>query len=69
MASIGNVAVKIGVTAEPSREFGMIAGALGFFRVVPCPECAYVGTHKCPIKDDIKYMAFCSFGDRRDDAD
>ena len=71
MATIGNVAVKIGVTAEPSDEFCDVARALGFVRVVPCFDCVYAGTPECPMKvkgkDGMKYRAcFCSQG-RRDD--
>ena len=64
---IGSVSVKIGVTAEPSDEFSDVAHALGFVRVVPCSDCAYRGTHDCPIKDGAEYMAFCSSGRKRDD--
>lgn len=64
---IGSVSVKIGVTAEPSKEFSDVAYALGFVRVVPCFDCAYRGTHDCPIKDSAEYMAFCSNGRKRDD--
>ena len=66
---IGSVSVKICVTAEPSNEFSDVANALGFVRVVPCFDCAYRGTHDCPIKDDEKtrkYMAFCSDGRKCD---
>lgn len=51
---IGSVSVKIGVTAEPSDEFSDIAHALGFVRVVSCFDCAYRGTHDCPIKDGVE---------------
>ena len=64
---IGSVSVKIGVTAEPSHEFSDVAYALGFVRVVPCFDCAYRGTHDCPIKDGTEYMSFCSSGRKRDD--
>ena len=64
---IGSVSVKIGVTAEPSDEFSDVAHALGFVRVVPCSDCAYRGTHDCPIKDSAECMAFCSIGRKRDD--
>ena len=64
---IGSVSVKIGVTVEPSHEFSDVAYALGFVRVVPCFDCAYQGTHDCPIKDGAEYMAFCSRGRKRDD--
>ncbi|MGO5267819.1 hypothetical protein ACTQ1D_03945 [Parafannyhessea umbonata] len=64
---IGSVSVKIGVTAEPSDEFSDVAHALGFVRVVPCSDCAYRGTHDCPIKDSAEYVAFCSSGRKSDD--
>lgn len=64
---IGSVSVKIGVTAEPSDEFRDVAYALGFVHVVPCSDCAYRGTHDCPIKDSAEYMAFCSSGRKSDD--
>lgn len=64
---IGSVSVKIGVTAEPSEGFRDVAYALGFVRVVPCFDCAYQGTQKCPVRDGAEYMAFCSNGRRRDD--
>lgn len=60
--TIGNVAVKIGVTVEPSDEFCNVAQALGFVRVVPCSDCVYQGTPDCAMKDGVKYMAFCSNG-------
>ena len=66
-SEIGSVSVKIGVTVEPSDEFSEVAHALGFVRVVPCSDCAYRGTHDCPIKDGAEYMAFCSSGRKRDD--
>lgn len=66
-SEIGSVSVKIGVTAEPSDEFRDVAYALGFVRVVPCFDCAYRGTHDCPIKDGTEYMSFCSSGRKRDD--
>ena len=65
--TIGNVAVKIGVTVEPSSEFEQIAYALGFVRVTRCYECALCGTSMCPIKDGASYVAFCSYGERKDD--
>lgn len=64
---IGNVAVKIGVNVEPTREFSDVAYALGFFRAVPCHDCAHQGTPDCPMKDGVKYMDFCSNGRKRDD--
>lgn len=67
---IGGVAVKIGVTVEPSEEFSDVARALGFVRVVPCFDCAYAGTPDCPMedRDSVKYTAFfCSHGRKRDD--
>ncbi len=66
-SEIGSVSVRIDVTAEPSDEFSDVAYALGFVRVVPCFDCAYQGTHDCPIKDSAEYMAFCSNGRKRDD--
>lgn len=65
--TIGNVAVKIGVTVEPSSEFEQIAYALGFVRVTRCYECALCGTPMCPIKVESSYVAFCSYGERKDD--
>lgn len=67
--SIGNVSIKIGVTAEPSEEFSDVAHALGFVRVVPCFDCEFQNTPNCPVKDDDarKYMAFCSSGRKRND--
>ena len=66
--TIGGVAVKIGVTAEPSREFSNVAYALGFVHVVPCHNCAHQGTPDCPIKKGTEYMMdFCSNGRKRDD--
>lgn len=62
--TIGNVAVRIGVTAEPSDEFCDVARALGFVRVVPCFDCKFQGTPGCHMKEGTKYMAFCSLGKR-----
>lgn len=61
-STIGSVALKIGVKAEPSDEFCKVAYALGFVRVVPCSDCVYQGTPDCAMKDGVKYMAFCSNG-------
>ena len=60
--TIGSVAVKIGIKAEPSDEFRNVAQALGFVRVVPCSDCVYQGTPDCAMKDGVKYIAFCSNG-------
>ena len=57
-SSIGSVSVKICVKVEPSDEFSEVAHALGFVRVVPCSDCAYQGTHDCPVRDSAEYMAF-----------
>ena len=65
--TIGDVAMRIGVTVEPSSEFQQIAYALGFVRITRCPECALHGTPMCPIKDGASYVAFCSYGERKDD--
>lgn len=64
--TIGGVAVKIGVTAEPSREFSDVAYALGFVRVVPCFDCELQKTPECPMREGTEYMAFCSHGRRAD---
>ena len=63
--TIGSVALKIGVKAEPSKEFCDIAWALGFVRVVPCSDCVAQDTPDCVMKDDAKYVAFCSNGRER----
>lgn len=61
---IGNVNMKIGVDVEPSDNFRDVARALGFVRVIPCFDCEFQGTPKCPMKEGTKYMAFCSLGKR-----
>ena len=63
---IGNVAVKIGVKVEPTREFSDVAYALGFVHAVPCFECELQKTPECPMKEGTEYMAFCSHGRRAD---
>lgn len=66
--TIGGVAVKIGVTAEPSREFSNVAYALGFVHVVPCFDCEFQKTPECPMREGTEYMVdFCSNGRKRDD--
>lgn len=60
--TLGNVAMKIGVKVEPSNEFCNVANALGFVRIVHCPDCVYNGTPDCKMKDDVKYKYYCSYG-------
>lgn len=63
---VGNLKVKIGLKVEPSEEFCNVASALGFTRVVYCCDCRYYGTSDCPIKDDVKYISFCSRGQEKE---